>query len=297
MKRPRGAWLVLLYLLTALLCAGAVVVAVWQKAPQWVAFLGHFLYGAAAVGLGYSIYTVVIYAPGLKGRTVTLMKKNRLVARMLESYGFRTVVMGSVSLLINLAYALFNGIVAILSLSVWYGALAGYYLLLTVLRGHLVLHHRKVSKGAFEARTQRSSEISRYRLCGILLIALPLCLSVAIWQMVTSEGGYAYMGLTIYVVAAYTFYKITAAVINAVKARQSNDLTVKALRNVGLADAAVSVLALQTAMFHSFGGGMNTGLANSLTGAAVCATTVTVGIYMLIKTQKSSKEMRNEDGR
>ena len=297
-KRPRGHFLVLLYLLTAPLCAGAIVVAVWQKAPQWVAFLGYFLYGAAAISFGWTVYTVVIYAPGMKKRTVDAMLRHKFTARLLENYGFRTVMEACLSLVGNLAFALFNGVVAILSRSIWYGALATYYILLTLLRSRLLLHHRKLAKGALaEQMAQRRSEIGRYRLCGAVLTAMPLCLSAAIVQMIVADKGYSYGELTIYVVAAYTFFKITRAIINAVKARSNDDLTVKALRNVGLADAMVSILALQTAMFASFGGDLNTALANALTGAGVCATTVIVGIYMLVKASKENKEMRKEDGR
>ena len=297
-KRPRGAWLALLYLLTVLLCIGAVMVAIWQKAPQWVTFLGYFLYGAAAVALGYSVYTVVIYAPGLKGRVIGAMKRHRFTARLLENYGFRTVMEACLSLLGNLTYAVFNGVVAILSRSVWYGALGTYYILLTLLRSRLLLHHRRLAKGSLEDEAaRRRSEISRYRMSGAVLVAMPLCLSAAIVQMIVADKGYAYGEITIYVVAAYTFFKITRGIMNAVKARKSDDLTVKALRSVSLADAMVSILALQTAMFAAFGGGLDTDLPNALTGAGVCAVTVCVGIYMLIKAGKETKEMRKEDGR
>lgn len=297
-KRPRGVFLVLLYLITAVACALSIVLAVWQKAPQWVAFLGYFLYGAAAMGLGYSVYTVVIYAPGVKGRVIGAMKSRCFTARLLENYGFRTVMEGCLSLLGNLAFALFNGVVAILSRSIWYGALAAYYILLTVLRSRLLLHHRKIAKGSLEgARAQRRSEIGRYRMSGAVLVAMPLCLSAAVVQMIVAEGGYSYGEYTIYVVAAYTFLKITRAIINAVKARGNDDLTVKALRNVSLADAAVSVLALQTALLAAFGKGMDPNLANALTGAGVCALTVCVGIYMLVKASKEAKELKKYDGK
>lgn len=297
-KRPRGVWLILLYAVTLCACVGAISTLLWKNTPQWVSFLAYFLYGVAAISLGYTVYTVVIYAPGLKGRVIDFMKKNRFTARLLENYGFRTVMEACLSLVGNLAYAVFNGVVAILSRSVWYGALATYYILLTLLRSRLVLHHRKVARGALEDETQqRRSEISRYRLCGAVLTAMPLCLSFAILQMVVADKGYSYGELTIYVVAAYTFFKITKSIINAIKARKNDDLTVKALRNVGLADAMVSILALQTAMFDAFGGTMNTDLANALTGGGVCALTVVIGVYMLIKASKKTREMREDNGR
>lgn len=298
LKRPHGVFLVLLYLLTFVACTGAILLAVWKKAPQWVAFLGYFLYGGAAIGLGYSVYTAVIYVPGLKGRVIGAMKSRRFTARLLENYGFRTVMEACFSLIGNLTYAVFNGVVAILSRSVWYGALATYYILLTLLRSRLLLHHRKLAKGSLEDEiARRRSEISRYRMGGAVLVALPICLSAAIVQMIVADKGYAYGEITIYVVAAYTFFKIVRSIMNAVKARKNDDLTVKALRNVSLADALVSILALQTAMFAAFGSGLDTDLPNALTGAGVCALTVCVGIYMLIKASKEAKELKKYDGK
>jgi hypothetical protein len=123
-----------------------------------------------------------------------------------------------------------------------------------------------------------------------LLIVLIISLSVAILQMVQADAGFNRPGLMIYVAAAYTFTKVTTAIVNFIKAKKHNDFTVEALRNVNVADAAVSVLALQTSMFFEFGSGAATGFANALTGAAVCAVVLALGIYMIIKGQKKLKE-------
>ena len=55
-------------------------------------------------------------------------------------------------------------------------------------------------------------------------------------------------------IAVYAFTKITIAIINFVKARKSNSATVKVLRNIALADAAVSIFSLQRSMLVSFPG-------------------------------------------
>ena len=64
-------------------------------------------------------------------------------------------------------------------------------------------------------------------------------------------------------------------------------MTVRASKNINLADAMVSILALQTAMFHEFGTGMgdfNIGTMNAITGAVVCALTAAIGIFMIVYT-------------
>jgi len=57
----------------------------------------------------------------------------------------------------------------------------------------------------------------------------------------------------------------------------------------------VSILALQTAMFHSFGTeGMNTGLFNALTGGAVCALTIALGVFTIMIANKKRKNLQKE---
>ena len=298
-KHPSSAFLALTYVLTVLSIAGAMILLFADQSKLWVQLLSYVFYAMAAITLAYSTYTVVRFAPRIKKGILATMKRNRLLARMLESFGFRTVLFAAVSLAINIGYAAFNGVVAILSLSGWYAVLAVYYLLLILLRSGIVLYHRKKAKNAsaFEdAHKRRAEEIAKYRFCGILLVIMPICLSFAILLMVSAGRGYSYMGLMIYVAASYTFYKIITSIINMVKARGSDDLTVRALRHISLADAMVSILGLQTAMFHSFGGDIDTGLANALTGGGVCALTAALGIYMLVGAHQKKKELQKEFG-
>ena len=297
LKKPSGSILALTYVLTAFSIAGAMLLLFADQSKLWIELLSYLFYALAAITLGYSVYTVILVAPRAKQQVLAAMRRNPLLSRLLESFGFRTVIFASVSLVINIGYAVFNGVVAILSWSGWYAVFAVYYFLLTLLRSGIVLYHRKKAKNASsleDVRKQREAEIAKYRFCGVLLVIMPICLSFAILLMVSKGRGYSYMGLMIYVVAAYTFYKIIAAIVNMIKARKSDDLTVRALRHVTLADAMVSILGLQTAMFHSFGGDLDTGLANALTGGAVCALTAALGVYMLIGAHQKKKELQKE---
>ncbi|MDE7337421.1 MAG: hypothetical protein K2N32_04830, partial [Clostridia bacterium] len=76
---------------------------------------------------------------------------------------------------------------------------------------------------------------------------------------------------------------------NIVRAKKHSDMTVKAIRNINLADAAVSVLALQTSMMRSFGQGEPAGFSatmNAITGSAVFAFVFALGIFMVLKSKK-----------
>lgn len=301
LKKPSGWFLALVYGLTALFIGGALALVILSPKGLFWEIVSYTFYGLAAITLGYTVYTLVLYAPSLKTRLIARMKRNKLINSLLENYGYRTVVFAAVSLFINIAFAAFHLAIAIKYLDGWYLTLAIYYLVLISLRSGIVLYHRKraveTKKGALvkEEKVRKKTELKKYRFCGILLVALPWTLSFEILQMIQGGLGFSYFGLTIYVVAVYTFLRITTSIIHFVRARKEDDMTVQALRNVNLADSFVSVLALQTAMFASFGNGMNTSLFNALTGAGVCILTAALGIYMIVKGQKKLKKLKEED--
>ncbi len=291
-KNPPVWVAVVIYVLTAVCGGGSIVLALLPELSPVLQVVSYALYGVSALLLAYAVYTIVIYAPRIKGGVITSLKKRELTRRLLEHYGFRTVVFAGVSLIINVAYVLFNGMVAIAERSIWYGALAAYHLLLTILRGGLVLYHRRKGKSfalVNDEAERKRVEITKYRTCGILLIFLPVCLSFAILQMVVAGTAFVRWDWTVFAFAAYAFYKIITSIINLVKAKKADDATVQALRNVSFADALVSILALQTSLLHAYGEGLNYGFANAATGGAVCAITVVTGIIMVLKANKQLK--------
>ena len=81
------------------------------------------------------------------------------------------------------------------------------------------------------------------------------------------------------------------AIYNMFKAKKNDDMTVRALRCISLADALVSILALQTTLLYTFSTNLQTNaFANALTGAVVCAITLALGIYMIINANKLLKK-------
>ncbi|MDE7213035.1 MAG: hypothetical protein K2N42_00470, partial [Anaeroplasmataceae bacterium] len=136
-----------------------------------------------------------------------------------------------------------------------------------------------------------------YRTCGILLFLLPLCLSFAILQMVRAGDSFEHTGITIYVYAIYAFSKIIIALYSFIKHRHSQSMIIMATKNIKLADAMVSVLALQTAMFREFSvetQNYDVVLMNAITGAIVCALTIAIGIYMIVKANLRIKKLIQE---
>ena len=292
-RKPHGFALFALYLITALVCAASITLAVLgDTRPVWQ-ILFYVTYGVAGLTLAYSVYTIVIYAPTVKQSLIRLIKKSAFGRRMLESYGFRTIIFAACSLIFNVAYVAFHVVLAVWKRSFWYGSLATYYAMLVALRSGLVLYHK--GKGKKEEEEQKRLELRKYRTCGILLTIIPLCLTVPILQIVFLDKAFVHAGWTVIAFATYAFYKIIMAVYNLVKSRKQEDLTVQAVRNVGFADALVSIFSLQTALLFAFSEEKNYAFANVMTGSAVCVLTVALGVFMLVQAHKKSKENKREE--
>lgn len=112
--------------------------------------------------------------------------------------------------------------------------------------------------------------------------------------MVLAGESFEHKGLTIYVYAVFAFYKIIVALYNFIKERKNNALTIMSIKCVALADAFVSILALQTAMFREFGGNesFDTTMMNAITGAIVCALTIAIGVYMIVTASLHIKKLK-----
>jgi hypothetical protein len=287
LKKPNGLILAIVYALTIISCVGAISFAVMQVSGGVLEILGYVLYGISAVSLGYSVYTIVIYAGKVKGNLTRFICKFKFGQRLLSEYGFRTVIFATMSLIVNLAYVALHVILMFVTRSYfWYGSLALYYALLVALRGGLVLAHKNGVK-------ERAEQIKKYRNCGIILTILPVCLLVPILQTAFLDKAFSHEGLWIFAFAAYAFYKITMAIINLVKSRKECMLTVQAVRCVGFADALVSIFSLQTALLFTFSENANYGAFNIVTGLVVFVLTVCLGAFMIRRAKKLKDTAKN----
>lgn len=288
--RPKGALLVLTYVLTVVFITAAILMLFVEYEGTLLEILAYTSFGLAAVSLAYSVYTIVIYAPGLKDRVYNLLMSNRLSRTVMENWGFRTILTSTFALAMSIFNSVLNAYLGISERSIWFGALAAYYIFLALMRSGLLIYHR--TKKDYES--EGITRAKRYMLCGILLLILNAALSSAIAQMIFDDRGFSYKDWLIFAFAAYAFYKIIMAVRNAIKARRQDDLTIQAIREINLVDAAVSILALQTALLHTFGNGsIDISLFNTLTGSAVSIFSVGLSIMMIVRGHKTIKELKN----
>lgn len=228
-----------------------------------------------------------------------LAKRYRAVKYFLEDYRFRTFTTAAAGLLLNIAFAAFHGIIGLMSRSPWYGTLAVYYLFLSIMRAWTVRYERKLS-GSGNPPSSLQKEIQIYKVCSMNIILLTVVLGGMVILMVHSAGGRHYPGMTIYIVALYTFIKVPLAVRNLIKTTKMKTPLLVAIRSIGYADACVSVLSLQTAMFASFGNmeiRESRALMNGITGVVVCLMVSGMGIYGVCTANKMKMQNREEQSR
>lgn len=216
---------------------------------------------------------------------------NPYTSRVAGDYRLRTFVFAVPGLTGNVIYAVFNGVVGILSHSAWFGSLAAYYILLSMMRCGAVMQERKLSK-ILDSGERMKKEIKVYQKDSILFVLMAVVLGGMVVLLELSMGGKEYPGFTIYAAAAYTFYKIIKATIDVVKVRHRNSPLLMVVRKIGYIDACVSILILQTAMFASFAEGQDEfiRIMNGATGAGVCLIVLGLGIWGIWNSRRLKRE-------
>ena len=283
-KNPHGIWLVLFYVFFTLVTAGTIVlVCLIQKQTVW----HYILYAIAAIMLTYFVYTMVIFVPKMKAGIIRSMQKHKFTNKLLEDYGYRTIVFSVISFILNVAYISFVLVMAIMSRTAWYFTITVYYVVLAFMKGNVFYSKRKYGTEVKEAKALRFS--------GIMFVLMTIVFSGVIVLIYKANHYFEYAGLLIYAVAAFTFYKLTLGIINIFKARKHDSLYVQNIRNINLANALISIIMLQVALFQAFSPESNLGFANALTGAGVSAIILFLGILMIVKANKRLKQIKNEN--
>ena len=282
----------LMILLTGFSAAGLIAVFMngWDTAP--VAY-------AVYVLAFYSLSVVTVFCVMVLPKQYQHIKEKVLANPLINRYAtdkvFRIKASLNLSLGINLLYVAINVLSWYLYQSWWFVCLAVYYGIMSLMRFLLVRYVRLNDIG-----TNRYGELKRSLACSYIMLLLNLFLSGAVLMVVYQNRGYEYHGIMIYVMAMYTFYMATYAIINLVKYRSFESPVMSTARAISLAAALVSMLNLETAMFAEFGADMvktDQRLMIILTGAGISITVIAMAVHTIVRCTKEMKKMRsNENG-
>jgi len=187
------------------------------------------------------------------------------------------------SFVLNITYSIGNAIVGFVTFSWWFITLSAYYIILSIMRFALVMSEKHSKAHNSE------NEVFAKRFAGVMLMCLSIVLCGTVILTMRQDIGTKFHKIIMITIATYTFTKLVFAIINLGKSKKISFPIIKALRNISLADAAVSMFSLQRSMLTSFEGMENADirLFNALTGTAVCIIVLILGIDLLRKRTKN----------
>lgn len=255
------------------------------------AVISYFLYVLAF----YTLTVVCIYCSRVLPKRGREFKQkiydNPVGNRYMTDRAFRTKISLHISLLVNLLYVGANLFSWYQNHSWWFVILAVYYATLSIMRFLLVGYVRRNEIGS-----DRVKELKLSIACSVILLTLNFFLSGAVLMIVFQDKGYDYGSIMIYVMALYTFYQTTHAIVDIIKYRKLGSPMMSTAKVVSLASALVSMLNLETAMFAQFGADMSKAdqrLMIMLTGAGVAVTVIAMSVFMIVKSSKEIKRIRS----
>ena len=258
--------------------------------------------------INYCIYSISFYALCILSIYVSqnaskIFKKTKRKVystkygnRYMTDIDFKMKVSLFLSLTLNIANIVLNVIYGFVYSTNWFFILAFYYATLTLMRFLLADYTKKHILGK-----NLLAEWQRARLCAAVLTLINLSLSGVVLMMMYQDKGFTYAGMLIYVMAAYSFYHITEAIIDIIKYRKYKSPVMNSVKMVKLAAALVSMLSLETAMLNAFGADMPSGdkrIMIAATGAGICFVVTGLSSYMIVEsTNKINKLKGNKNER
>ena len=279
-------WLMVLLTVASAVLLVMVFVKHWEE--QVIAYFAYVL-------SFYTLSVVTLFCVMVLPKQYGVMKQkiysHPLGNRYMTDRVFRTQISLYLSLTISLLYVGINLWSWTFSHSWWFAVLAIYYVIMAIMRFLLVRYVRIRKIG-----TNILDEWKRSRLCAYILLLVNLSLSGAVLMILYQNRGYDYPGIMIYVMAMYTFYSTTHAIVDMVKYRALGSPVMSTAKIVSLSAALVSMLNLETAMFAQFGADMtqkDQNLMIILTGAGISITVVTLSVILIVKATKEIRRIKD----
>lgn len=259
-----------------------------------------FVKGWEMTVAAYVVYTLSFYTlsvvcalcikvfPGYYRKLKNKLYQNKYADKYLTDVVFKTQVGLYCSLVVNFIYVAVNVISAFVFRTNWFGIFAIYYGIIAIMRFLLVRFVMKNPIG-----TNRLGELKRARLCACILLTVNIALSGAVLMMIFFNRGFQYQGFLIYVIATYTFYITTTAIIDMVKYRKYKSPVMSIIKVIKMASALFSMLFLETAMFAQFGADTpeeTKQIMIMITGAGISITVIVMAVYMVVQTSRQIKQ-------
>ena len=168
-----------------------------------------------------------------------------LLLKLKNDRRFRYRFTLQVSIVFNLAYAIFLFVIAKINDSKWFLVMSFYYALLSIVR---CLIGFRISE-----KVKEISKLKALRFCGFFLLFINLVVSVVSIILIFENNRNSYHQIIVIALATYTFYAITVAIVGIIRQVKSNDAVLVCKAVISLTSASVSLLTLTDTMLTTFG--------------------------------------------
>ena len=218
-----------------------------------------------------------------KQKAALLIAKTKTGKKLVSSQRYRIILSATLAFAFNLLYAIYHCVLGILNLSFWFIAMCAFYGILAIMRFSAILCERNHQK-----LPDNVTELFVLKLSGVLLVTLSIVLATVSYISLSQNIAAKHGEIIMITIATYTFYKITMAIVKAIKQHKNPSPLLRTIRNIGYAEVAASILTLQRSMLASFGtmSAGNIHFMNAVTGAAVCLFVLILGLSMITKSMK-----------
>ncbi len=220
-----------------------------------------------------------------------MLGKYQWFQRGKNDYVFRTIIFSVLGSFITLAFALFYGAYGIIFRSLWYGAFAGYYCILSIQKFFLLIVYGKIYKKYNKDTKKLSIEKQKIFLAnGAIFIPLTIALTVVISFLISSQKPVISNEILAITTAAYAFYKITITIVNLFKAKRTQDKVVQSMKTINFVEAVVSIISLESTLITTFGEATkDMKYLIAISGLIACAGIIAIASYMIISSAKRIK--------
>lgn len=172
----------------------------------------------------------------------------RTVERWRRDYSFQTMAGACVSFCVTLLFAFYHGYLGLCFSSAWHKSIGIFYLLLTAIRGCVLLSEKRNTSRPEEMRRVCRRRIFLISSLMLLLLDLSLIIPIVLMALLakpTNIGIHPAIAM-----ATYTTYKIIAASLHIHKQKRAShqNLLISELRVINFIDALVSILTLQSTL-------------------------------------------------
>ena len=260
-----------------------------------------FTQGMEREPLAYIIYTLSSYmlmtvcarVPGIVKRVKDALHENRYTDMYLTDKDLRMRISLYQGLLITFLFASYKIVLGFVYNSNWFFAMAGYNVILSLMR--FVLIYRSQKKG-FSEYEERKRGVQSYHVCGWLVMILNIAVSVIMFMVIVQKQTIHYDMIAAIGLATHTFYCFLRSLINMIKYRGRKNLIFAAVKRIDMVKAIVSVFILQVTMLCTFDTGaewLDIRQMNMYTGIMVIIAINTIGAMMIAGAKKDLKELEN----